>query len=146
MVKKEPLDVFRDFLKTKQLNLTKERIVILNKIYSIKNHFNVEELFHKLRIDGEAVSLASVYRTLNLLVESNLVEKVDFGEGRAYYEPALDRIHHDHLICTGCGKVVQFEDPIIESQQEKLCRKHDFELDYHTLNIFGNCPNCRDKK
>ncbi len=135
---------FHQYLRSRGLKLTSERKNILKKVVSIHDHFDAEELLYMLKEDGKQISRASVYRTLNLLVDSNLVEKVDFGEGRAYYEHTLGNYHHDHLICVECGKVIQFEDQVIEKRQKDICKKHKFELDYHTLNIFGRCSECNN--
>lgn len=142
----EALDKFKDYLKANKLKFTAERKVILEKVFSIHDHFDAEELLFQLKQEGKQVSRASVYRTLNLLVECNLVDKVDFGEDRAFYEHTFGHVHHDHLICTSCGTVVQFEDPGIEERQEEICKEHGYKLDYHVLSIFGLCPGCRGKE
>lgn len=142
-VSEAALDKFQEYLKDKGLKLTSERKEILKKVFSIHDHFDAEDLLFMLKKEGKEVSRASVYRTLNLLVDSSLVEKVDFGEGKAYYEHVFGHYHHDHLVCLDCGKVVQFEDPVIERRQEEICKDHGFQLDYHTLNIFGRCKECR---
>lgn len=139
------LEKFHQYLKSKGLKLTSERKDILKKVFSIHDHFDVEELLYLLKKDGKQISRASVYRTLNLLVDSSLVEKVDFGEGKAYYEHIYGHFHHDHLICSSCGRVIQFQDPVIESRQEEICKHYDFEIDYHLLNIFGYCSQCRSR-
>ncbi len=142
-MKEEAKVKFHKYLKSKGLKLTRERITILDQVFSVHDHFDVEDLLYMLRKDKKQVSRASVYRTLSLLVESGLVEKVDFGEGKAYYEHVFGHLHHDHLICKSCGKVVQFEDQVIEKRQEEICKDYGFRLDYHTLNIFGFCPECQ---
>lgn len=142
-MKEEAMVRFQKYLKSKGLKLTRERETILDQVFSVHDHFDVEDLLYMLRKGKKKVSRASVYRTLSLLVGSGLVEKVDFGEGKAYYEHVFGHLHHDHLICKGCGKVVQFEDQVIEKRQEGICKDYGFHLDYHTLNIFGLCPKCQ---
>ncbi len=139
------LEKFRQYLKSRGLKLTSERKNILKKVFSIHDHFDVEELLYLLREDGKQISRASVYRTLNLLVDSSLVEKVDFGEGRAYYEHIYGHVHHDHLVCLKCGKVIQFEDPVIEKRQKEICEEHGFDINCHLLNIFGCCSECQNR-
>lgn len=142
-MKKEAMERFQKYLKAKGFKLTQERKIILEQVFSVHDHFDVEDLLYMLRKGNRQVSRASVYRTLSLLVECGLVEKVDFGEGKAYYEHVFGHLHHDHLICKSCGKVFQFEDSIIEKRQKDICKEYGFQLDYHTLNIFGFCPACQ---
>ncbi|UNC93914.1 transcriptional repressor [Candidatus Contubernalis alkalaceticus] len=137
------MEKFNKYLKLKGFKLTQERRIILEQVFSVHDHFDVEDLLYMLRKSNRQVSRASVYRTLSLLVESGLVEKVDFGDGRAYYEHVFGHLHHDHLICKNCGKVVQFEDMTIEKRQKDICKEHGFQLEYHTLNIFGFCTECQ---
>ncbi len=142
-MKEEAMEKFKKFLKTRGLKFTRERKIILDQVFSVHDHFDVEDLLYMFRKRKKQVSRASIYRTLSLLVESGLVGKVDFGEGRAYYEHVFGHVHHDHLVCKECGQVVQFEDQVIEKRQQDICKEHGFRLDYHTLNIFGICPECQ---
>jgi Fur family ferric uptake transcriptional regulator len=89
------------------------------------------------------VSLATVYRTMKLLAESGLASARQFGDGQTRYEAAAGRGHHDHLICTGCGAIVEFANARIESLQSLVARRHGFEVENHKLELYGRCGRCR---
>jgi Fur family ferric uptake transcriptional regulator len=86
---------------------------------------------------------ATVYRTLKLLTGANIASSVSFGTGANKFECTLDHSHHDHLICTQCGAVIEFYNPVIEKMQEKVAKKHGFVFEKHRLDIFGLCKKCR---
>ena len=103
-------------------------------------HFDVEQpsALHK----GLAVSRATLYRTLPRLVEAGLVHKVEMAEGQARYEPMFGRHHHDHMVCLGCGTIVEFESRDIERLQDEVCRRKKFRMTGHTHQIRGYCARC----
>jgi len=136
---------FEGFLRSKKLKLTGERMAILNAIFMRDSHFDAETLHAGLRAKGGDISRATVYRTLDLLVQCGLVRKDSLGSGHANYEAARDNEHHDHLICLNCGKVIEFFRPDLETLQEKICTEHAFKPMHHSLQIFGLCNNCKDK-
>lgn len=137
----------KERLHDKDLKLTHPREVIAEKILSAKagEHFSADELWEKLRKTAKGVSKATVYRTLNLLVEKKIVEEHDFGKGQKYYERMVERPHHDHLICVQCGRIVEFENAEIERLQEVIARESGFKLSYHSHKLFGACPRCRSR-
>jgi Fur family ferric uptake transcriptional regulator len=98
---------------------------------------------------GYTLSLATVYRTLSLLVQAGIVRKVSAGEdvdiGGSWYEHIWRREHHDHLVCLRCGRVIEFSYPAIEILQEAVARDHGFLLEGHRLELTGTCPDCRGK-
>ncbi len=134
--------IFQNFLVKKGLKLTKERISVLKEIFSFKRHFEPEHLYLRIRESGLKASRASVYRTLNLLVESGLLEKVTRTEKGNVYEHTIGREHHDHMICDKCGEIIEFYSEKIESLQKEICRKNNFRGDSHTLVIRGRCKRC----
>lgn len=93
-----------------------------------------------------SVSKASIYRTLPLLLESGLVEQVDKNDKHAHYEHTFGHGHHDHLICLGCGRVIEVFSPKLEKVQDELCRENDFKGVKHTLEIKGFCSKCGEDK
>ncbi len=135
--------VFKDFLYTKGLKLTKERDEILNEILLTRGHFDPEKLYIQLKNKGSKVSRASVYRTIPLLIQSGILEQVERIERHAHYEKISDN-HHDHMICTKCGKVIEFHSPDLETLQEELCLKEKFKSIRHSLEIFGYCDKCNN--
>jgi Fur family ferric uptake transcriptional regulator len=140
-------DVLKEFLKQKGLRFTRERESILDEILSHKGHFDLEQIYLGLRDKGSRVSRASVYRTVPLLLESGLLEEVQRTDKdkHAHYELTYGSSHHDHMICTECGKVMEFRSPSIEKLQDSLCRSRGFKGTSHTLEIRGVCRECRKK-
>jgi Fur family ferric uptake transcriptional regulator len=134
---------FKEFLMTKDLKLTKERNEILSEILDMKTHFDPEELFIRLKAKGSKVSRASVYRTIPLLIESGFIEEVERIDRHAHYERVSADKHHDHMICTKCGKVIEFYSPTLEMLQNEICQKEGFKGIRHSLEIFGYCEKCK---
>ena len=137
--------VFSAFLKRRGLKLTEQRRSILARALSEPKHFSAEQLLAGLKGKDSSISKATVYRTLALLVESHLLETVDFERGYKLYERALGHMHHDHLICTGCGKIVEFHDEDIERAQQAVAEQYSFEVTWHTHKLYGLCGSCRKK-
>ena len=135
---------FMNFIETKGLLFTTERKSVAEEVFSSHDHLDAEEVLKKLKSTGSKASRATVYRTLDLLVESGLVEKIDLGEGRSAYEHTAGHPHHDHLVCTACGEVQEFEEPLIEQLQEWACEKAGFKPIGHSLNIYGLCAKCKN--
>jgi Fur family ferric uptake transcriptional regulator len=100
----------------------------------------------RIKDSGSKASRASVYRTLNLLVESGLVEKVTRTEKGNVYEHTFGHTHHDHMICSGCGSITEFYSEKLENLQEEICRGNDFDGKSHTLEIRGYCTECKKIK
>jgi Fur family ferric uptake transcriptional regulator len=139
--------VFRNFLGEKGLKLTKERSAVLKEVFSFHGHFEPEQLYFRLRDAGVKASRASVYRTLHLLVESGLVEKIArSGKGGNIYEHTYGHHHHDHMICELCGHIIEFYSESLESLQERICRNNNFKGISHTVEIRGHCESCTELK
>ena len=137
-------EAFGKFLKSRGLRLTKEREAIVAGALSRRGHFDLEELHQALRKTGRKVSRASVYRTLPLLLDAGLIEQVEKTAKHAHYEHTHGG-HHDHMLCTSCGRVIEFYSEALEKLQEKLCRAESFQGTTHTLEIKGYCKRCRKK-
>jgi len=131
----------RTYLKENQLRFTGERLIILEEIFAFPNHFDAEQLFIHIRKKHQQISRATVYRTLDLLHKIGIVKKENLGHGFASYELAMDRPHHDHIICVECGKVIEFVDEVIEKRQREICEKHNAEMLRHQLQIFVRCKS-----
>jgi len=138
--------IFTTFLKDRGQRFTKERSVILRKTLSCNGHFDPESLYLQIRETGSKASRASVYRTINLLCECGLIAKVSKTEHGTIYENTFGHEHHDHMLCTQCGNVIEFYSEELERLQEKLCRKQGFLGASHTLEIRGYCKKCQKKK
>lgn len=135
--------VFRDYVQSKGLKFTPERQTILNHVFESHGHFEAEELLIDMRKDNKRVSKATIYRTLSLLVNSGLLREVIFGEKHAHYEHVYGHEHHEHLVCLGCGKIIEFTDERIEKFQEEICIENKFKAESHKFQIMGYCEDCK---
>ena len=133
---------FAEYLNRKRLRMTSERKAILDRVLTLRGHFNVDELHAVLNESGLAVSRATLYRTLPVLVEAGMVHKLEMERGQARYEPIFGRHHHDHMVCLGCGEIVEFESDAIERIQKEVCRRKKFRMTGHTHQIRGFCARC----
>ncbi|QEE35696.1 transcriptional repressor [Octadecabacter sp. SW4] len=118
------------------LRMTDQRRTIAGVLEAADDHPDVEELYARASAADPRISLATVYRTVKLFEESGILDKHDFGDGRARYETA-DREHHDHLIDMNSGEVIEFVDPDIEALQEKIAAKLGYTLKGHRLELYG---------
>ena len=127
----------------KGLRLTEQRRVVAAVLEKADDHPDVEELYHRASVLDPNISLATVYRTVKLFEDWGLLEKHEFGDGRARYETA-DRDHHDHLIDLNTGQVIEFVDTEIEKLQEKIAARLGYTLKGHRLELYG-VPQKKDK-
>ncbi|MBQ65985.1 MAG: transcriptional repressor [Marinovum sp.] len=121
---------------TKGLRMTGQRRIIAGVLEDADDHPDVEELYARASALDSAISIATVYRTVKLFEEAGILERVEFGDGRARYEDA-ERDHHDHLIDLNSGEVIEFVDPDIEALQEKIAAKLGYQLKGHKLELYG---------
>jgi len=136
-------DAFHALLEKKGLKLTHERKLIFDEVSKLNDHFNADGLYDRFKNKGVRVSRDTVYRTLPLLLESNVVQK-SVGEGkREFFERTDAKGHHDHMVCVECGRVVEFHCEEIEELQENIAKKHGFDLRFHDHRLFGICKGCR---
>lgn len=133
-------------LREKCLKPTTQRITILRELKKLHTHIEAEELFYHLRKKSAKISLATIYRTLERLSQKGLIKKVNFGDGYMRYEINLSDIHHDHLICEECGKIIEFFNPEIEGLQNNICSEYNFQSTHHTTIIHGTCEDCQKKE
>ena len=134
---------FQEFLEQQGLKLTSERSALVREIFATHYHFEAEELLGKMKEKDVKISRATVYRTLELLVKSNMVRRVHLGEDHYHYEHVSGNSHHDHLICTTCGNVIEFHDEVLEQRQREICERKKFTPTFHNLQILGVCDACR---
>lgn len=131
------------FMAERGLKQSRQRTLIVETFYAMGGHVPVERLVNEVRRQEPRVSVATVYRTMKLLAECGLAVPRQFGEAQTLYEPAGHRGHHDHLICTGCGRIVEFENERIEALQRRVARTHGFLVESHKLELYGRCAACR---
>ena len=118
------------------LRMTGQRRIIAGVLEESDDHPDVEELYARASALDAGISIATVYRTVKLFEEAGILERVEFGDGRARYEDA-ERDHHDHLIDLNSGKVIEFLDPEIEALQEKIAQRLGYRLKGHKLELYG---------
>ena len=133
------------YLQEKHLRITQERHIILEEIMRGSGHFDADEFYTRLKTKGLKVSRATVYNTLDLLVDCGLISKYSFGENHSRYEKAFGRPRHDHLICLECGEIIEFVSERLNKIQEEVCRENGFKLQNASLQIFGICSKCQTK-
>jgi Fur family ferric uptake transcriptional regulator len=138
------LEKFKTLLKNNTLKFTKQRELILKFLYENNSHFTPEDIYMLLKKENPNINIgiATVYRTLTLLEDSGIASSISFGAQGKKYELGLKN-HHDHLICSECGKIIEFFDETIEEQQEKIAKKFNFKMSDHTMKIVGLCENCQ---
>jgi Fur family ferric uptake transcriptional regulator len=132
------------YLVGQDLKQTRQRKQIIQAFLELSDHTDAESLFRRIRRDYKDIGLATIYRTLNLLKAANLVVQHNFADGRAVFELLVPDEHHDHLVCTKCNKVVEFENKRIEELQTEVAQQFGFVLTDHRLDLFGYCGDCRD--
>ena len=121
---------------------TRGRREILQIISETEGHFDPQTLFEQMKAKGSRISRSSVYRAIPILVENGIIAEVERTEKRAHYERITGKAHHDHLICLGCGKKIEFYSPTLEMLQEEICQREGFKGVRHALAIMGYCRDC----
>jgi Fur family ferric uptake transcriptional regulator len=135
---------FLQYLRGRGQRVTGERLALFDEIFSQHGHIDAEELLGAMKARGLKISRATVYRNLDLLVECGLARKQRLGSRGFLYEHMHFGQQHDHLVCTGCGRVVEFVSPGIAALQGEICRAHGFVPTRHTLQIAGLCNRCAE--
>jgi Fur family ferric uptake transcriptional regulator len=136
-------DRFRSWLREHNLPVTPQRLAIADILLASDRHLSAEDIAAELNVRGSKIGTATVYRTIDVLVDSGLIVERDFGEGFRRFEPARDVPHHEHLLCTVCGKVEEFRDERLERMTTLAAEARGFSRQSHRLVIYGVCRNCQ---
>lgn len=136
-------EVLEDYLRERGLRMTKERETVLEAFLALERHVTADELIAAAKSIDPGIGQATVFRTIKLLAEAGLARKACGDEGAMSYEHAFKHAHHDHLVCLGCGAIVEFRDESIERAQAAIYRKYGYEPSSHFLELKGHCPKCR---
>jgi Fur family ferric uptake transcriptional regulator len=134
---------FNDFAASKGLRSTRQRDIILDVFLSTHQHVSVEDLYLKVKACNPGVGQATVYRTLKLFAEAGLAREILLHDGQTRYEHVMAGEHHDHLVCTGCNAIIEFENETIEKLQDEIASRHGFMIKSHKLEIYGLCAACK---
>lgn len=138
------VDRFREYLREYNHPVTPQRLKVARILFGTHRHISADEILERLRREDQPVGKATVYRTLDLLLKAELIREHDFGEGFRRYEPRRTRPHHEHLVCTRCGKVIEFQAREIERIEEEVSALHRFRPTHHKMEIYGLCEDCHD--
>ena len=142
----EEQEVFLSHIQKQGLKRTAQRDLILDVFLRTEDHLSSEDLYRLVRNEDPSVGQTTVYRTLKLLTDAGLAREVRFGDGRAHYEHNYKHQHHDHMICSECGKILEFYSAELEAIQDRMAAEHGFEVTQHLLRIIGICADCRPAK
>ena len=146
VIQREPLDekTFKKMVREMNLKVTHQRLAILEALHGGRQHMTAQEVFEIVNAQDPEIGFATVYRFLRKLTEHSFVTEVRMGGLPARYELTPNR-HHDHLTCTECGTICEFENNTIEKLQEKIAREFGYTLTNHVLELYGVCPLCQKK-
>jgi Fur family ferric uptake transcriptional regulator len=134
------------WIASRGLKATRQREVIVDAFFAQAGHLSVDELLHKAKERDPTIGAATVYRTMKILTDAGLASARHFEGGQTRYEAALDRHHHDHLICTSCGNIIEFENERIEELQDRVAAEHGFTVTHHKLELYGLCKACKERQ
>ena len=133
---------FNKYLGDKGLKNTRQREAVAEVFFSMNGHISAEDLYLKVAKAHPGIGLTTVYRTLKLLTDAGLAKERRFGEPQGVFESEDDGRHHDHLICTRCGKIIEFKEPIIEQMQDDVASRYGFVVSDHKMELYGLCKGC----
>ena len=136
--------IFQEHIQASGLRRTGQRDLILEIFLITEDHLSSEDLYNLVHKKDPTVGHTTVYRTLKLLTEAGLAREVRFGDNKTYYEHHYNHDHHDHMICTECGRVIEFFSADIESLQDEMADKFGFRPTHHSLRMWGVCSECQD--
>ena len=140
----EAVEELKKIVKQKGLKYTEQREIVLRILIHAEDHLSAEEVYNEIKskYTESNIGIATVYRALSFLEEVDLITSITFGSDGKKYESNA-KSHHDHLICTECGKIVEFLDDEIEKRQERIAKKNKFKITNHSMQLYGICGDCQ---
>ncbi|KAB7885407.1 Fur family transcriptional regulator [Poseidonibacter ostreae] len=140
----EAIEELKKIVKQKGLKYTEQREIVLSILIHAEDHLSAEEVYNEIKTKhtDSNIGIATVYRALSFLEEVDLITSITFGSDGKKYESNA-KSHHDHLICTECGKIVEFLDDEIEKRQERIAKKNKFKITNHSMQLYGTCEDCQ---
>lgn len=142
------LNELKQKLREKGYKITPQRQIVLQAFLDNQDeHLSAEDVYQIVKPISHDIGIATIYRTLEVLSEMDLLQKIEFGDGRARYElnDSSELHHHHHLICLACGKVIEFDDDLLETLECSIARKSDFRIIDHQVKFYGYCSECKNK-
>jgi len=143
---KKEREIFLEHIQNTGLRRTEQRELIMEIFLGTEEHLTIEGLHRLVQKIDDSIGHTTVYRTLRLLTDAGLAREVRFGDNKTYYEHHYNHAHHDHMICTGCGKVIEFYSEDIEALQDQMADKFGFTPTHHSLRMWGICSECKAEK
>ena len=140
----EIIEELKKIVKQKGLKYTEQREIVLSILLHASEHLTAEEIYNEIKktFPKSNIGIATVYRALSFLEDVDLITSITFGtDGKKYESNA--KSHHDHLICTSCGKIIEFVDEEIEKRQDKIAKKNKFNITSHSMQLYGTCETCQ---
>lgn len=140
----ETIEELKKIVKQKGLKYTEQREIVLNILLNADEHLSAEDVYNKIKeqFPDTNIGIATVYRALSFLEEVDLITSIAFGTDGKKYESST-KSHHDHLICTNCGKIIEFIDDEIEKRQDRIAKKNNFKITSHSMQLYGECESCQ---
>ncbi len=142
----EVIEQLKLIVKQKGLKYTEQREIVLRVLMSVEEHLTAEDVYNHIKSSYKEsnIGIATVYRALSFLEEVKLITSIAFGTEGKKYEANI-KAHHDHLICTACGKIIEFLDDEIEKRQDNIAKVNNFKITSHSMQLYGTCEECQAK-
>ncbi len=138
---------YNNFIRNNKLKSSKRRDLIFDHVIRAQGHITVDQIYQEmLKIDAE-IGIATIYRTVRLLVDCGVLVEHTFGEKKGFFEVIdTDSKHHDHLICDTCGKILEFQYDLVEDDKKRIAKQYQFQIKSYKLEIFGTCSQCQKQQ
>jgi len=141
-IRAERLSQLHQYMAKHGLKSTRQRDLIVKLFFETTEHISCEELYERAKKQDSNVGFATVYRTMKVLTDSGLANRRNFGDGQARFENTYEGEHHDHMVCTRCGDIAEFESDAANALKEEIAKRKGFHIQYHKMELYGLCRNC----